>query len=133
MGKMRISGKSAAPSARPVQPAPAAMSAPQVIEVVKTVEVPVEIIKTVEVPVEKIVHVEKIVKVPVDKIVEVVKKVETIIEKPVPHYIESIVEVPVEKIVEKEIEKVVLKYKIPAYIMIAMGLETLLLIYALIK
>jgi len=74
---------------------------PEVVEVIKEVEVPVEVIKEIEV----IKEVEKIVEV--IKEIEVIKEVEKIVEVPVEviKEVEKIVEVPVEVI--KEVEKIV--------------------------
>jgi hypothetical protein len=78
---------------------------PEVVEVIKEVEVPVEVIKEIEV----IKEVEKIVEVPVEVPVEVIKEIEVIkeVEKIVEviKEVEKIVEVPVEVI--KEVEKIV--------------------------
>jgi hypothetical protein len=102
-----------------------------IVQVEKTVEVPVEkivtVIKEVPVEVEKLVHVDRIVEVikevpvEVEKIVEVIKHVEVKVEK--------IVQMPIHVIKRVEVEVT----KVPKFVWIIMAIQTLAIVGLLIK
>jgi hypothetical protein len=93
---------------------------PRIVEVIKEVKIPVEIIKEVE----KIVY--------VDRPVEVIKEVQVEVEK----IVERKVEVPVEVIKESvkviEIPKITIKEKVPAWAILVMCSEAVLLLASLL-
>lgn len=94
----------------------------KIVEVTKTVEVPVEVVKYVD----KIVEVEKIVEVPV----QVVRHIEKKVEVPVPFEVIKFVDKPVE--VEKLIEVEKLVYKVPNWTKPVMAAQFLIIVGLLI-
>jgi hypothetical protein len=105
--------------------------APEIKYIERIVEKPIEVIKEVEKVIKEIVYIDK--PFPVEKIVTVEKLVEipkeVFIEKLIE--IEKPVEVQVEKLIEVVKEKIT--FKVPSYLYIASGLQTLIILYLLIR